>query len=847
MSNQARTTVPHPPEALALSGEDTPRRQYMTQTILAMMSAALLVFSLPIGLGALTGFFDFMPIIIMALIDVPVWLSWWLARQGQWRVGSVVAPGLMFGLGLYGSYLVGLATIFVMFYALAIFLAAILLGNRAMWFMLVLSLVAHVGLGVTHDRGPLVDWLPSIITFSGALLGFSLLQWFSSTQMQRALARTQATAAQLRAEVEERQRVAEALRQSEEQYRLLADNVTDVIWRMDLGMHVTYVSPSVEKLNGWKPEEWATLSPEDFLPPASLVTAFQALQTALDHHVAAPQDELRATRLEIEQRRRDGTLVWTEVASRLLIDENGEPQGIIGVTRNIDDRRRAEQALRERQHFVQRILDAEPGIVYIHDLSANRNVYANQEMTALLGYLPAEAQAWDEIALANLLHPDDAPRVAAYHAQLVTMGEDEVREVEFRVRSKAGPWVWLHSRDTAFARDEAGLVTQILGVAQDITQRRQSAEALRESEMMLHSLVESLPQNVYSKDSTGRFLFANQRYCTLQGTTLAALVGKTDWELHPPELAQKYLKDDRHVMESGQIVDLVEEHQPLGQDKFYVRVIKAPLYDAAGQIAGTLGVFWDITDQQQAAQEREYLIAELQVKNEELERFTYTVSHDLKAPLITIRGFLGLLEKDVVDGRADRVQSDMRRIVEATDKMQRLLNELLEMSRIGRIMNPPQSVPLAVIVREVLELVHGRIEAHGVKLEVASTLPMVYGDHARLIEVMQNLIDNACKFMGDQPEPRITIGQQGNDRDGKPIVFVRDNGSGIDPQYHEKVFGLFNKLDAKGEGTGVGLALVKRIIEVHGGRIWVESQGAGTGTTFYFSLPHPPLPDRVVA
>ncbi len=706
MSNQVKTMGPQLAEALPPGDEDTPCRQYMTQTILAMMSAVLLVFSLPIGLGALAGFFDFTPIVIMAVIDVPVWLSWWLARRGQWRVGRVVAPALMFGLGLYGSDSVGLATSFVMFYAITILLAAILLGNRAMWFMLILSLVAHVGLGVIHDGGPLVDWLPGFITFSGALLGFSLVQWLSNTQMQLALARTQATAAQLRAEVEERQRVAEVLRQSEEHYRLLADNVSDVIWRMDLGMHVTYVSPSVEKLHGWKPEEWATLSPKDFLPPAALAAAFQALQAALDHHAAAPHVEPQATQLEIEQRRRDGTLVWTEVASRLLIDENGEPQGIIGVTRNIDDRRRAEQALHE-------------------------------------------------------------------------------------------------------------------------------------SEMLLHSLLESLPQNVYSKDSAGRFLFANQRYCALQGTTLAALVGKTDWELHPPELAQKYLEDDRRVMESGQIIDLVEEHQPLGQDKFYVRVIKAPLYDAAGQIAGTLGIFWDITDQQKAAQEREYLITELQNKNEELERFTYTVSHDLKAPLITIRGFLGLLEKDVAGGQADRVRSDMRRIVEATDKMQRLLNELLEMSRIGRVMNPPQSVSLAVVVREALELVHGRIEAHGVQLEVASALPVVHGDHARLIEVVQNLIDNACKFMGDQPEPRITIGHAGTDRDGKPIVFVRDNGGGIDPQYHDRVFGLFNKLDATSDGTGVGLALVKRIVEVHGGRIWVESQGAGTGSTFYFTLPTP--------
>jgi signal transduction histidine kinase len=131
------------------------------------------------------------------------------------------------------------------------------------------------------------------------------------------------------------------------------------------------------------------------------------------------------------------------------------------------------------------------------------------------------------------------------------------------------------------------------------------------------------------------------------------------------------------------------------------------------------------------------------------------------------------------------------------------------------------------------------LEARGVQVAIAPDLPTVYGDRARLVEVVQNLVDNACKFMGDQAEPRIEIGQRGAqaDADGKPVLFVRDNGIGIEPQYQDRVFGLFNKLDAHTEGTGVGLALVKRIVEVHGGRIWVESQGVGKGSTFCFTLP----------
>jgi len=169
--------------------------------------------------------------------------------------------------------------------------------------------------------------------------------------------------------------------------------------------------------------------------------------------------------------------------------------------------------------------------------------------------------------------------------------------------------------------------------------------------------------------------------------------------------------------------------------------------------------------------------------------------------------------------------------------MQRLLSELLELSRIGRMMNPSVVVDFSHLANEAVELVNEQIRVRGVHVTIDRDLPSIKGDRARLLEVVQNLVDNAVKFMGIQPEPCIEIGQAGIDPEGKPILFVQDNGIGIDPQYHERIFGLFNKLDAQTEGTGIGLALVKRIVEVHGGRIWVESEGAGKGTRFLFTLP----------
>jgi signal transduction histidine kinase len=242
----------------------------------------------------------------------------------------------------------------------------------------------------------------------------------------------------------------------------------------------------------------------------------------------------------------------------------------------------------------------------------------------------------------------------------------------------------------------------------------------------------------------------------------------------------------------------------------------------------------ELTERRRAEVERERLIAELEFKNAELERFTYTVSHDLKSPLITIKGFLGFLEQDIARGNAERIKGDIAFITDAADKMYQLLSELLELSRIGWRANPPQSVSMTELAQEAANLITGQLAERGVQLDITPDMPTVFGDRSRLTEVFQNLISNAAKYMGDQPQPRVEVGVRQDD--AQTVFYVRDKGVGIEPQYHDKVFELFEKLDSQSEGTGIGLAIVKRIIETHGGRIWVESSGAGHGSTFYFTL-----------
>jgi len=381
-------------------------------------------------------------------------------------------------------------------------------------------------------------------------------------------------------------------------------------------------------------------------------------------------------------------------------------------------------------------------------------------------------------------------------------------------------------------------------------QRKDAEDALRENEVKFRTLIENLSEGILLLDEQGIVIEWNPAQASIAEMTREEVVGKSIWDIQfqltpegqrTPEFYEKMKQMSQQILASGEFT-------------YFNRPVAGPIQSASGTIKHILqtsfpissqngyrigSVMRDITSQEQAEVDRNNLIAELKSKNAELEQFTYTVSHDLKAPIVTIRGFLGLLEKDALSGKIELMKKDISRITNATEKMQRLLIELLELSRIGRVLNPPRQVPFEQIVRDALASVHGRLTAHGVTVDVKKDLPIVFVDQTRINQVVQNLLDNSAKFMGGQTNPRIEIGTEAMDKDGKPILYVKDNGIGIAAEYLNTVFGLFQKLDPAIDGTGIGLVLVKRIIEVHGGRIWIESQGLNHGTTVYFTLPVP--------
>ena len=377
----------------------------------------------------------------------------------------------------------------------------------------------------------------------------------------------------------------------------------------------------------------------------------------------------------------------------------------------------------------------------------------------------------------------------------------------------------------------AGLAA-LLWVALLRREIRQATEQLQISEERLRLALEAAGQGLYDLNLLTGETIVNADYARMLGYDPAKFrETNAAWRerLHPDDRDAVYQVFQHYV--AGQRNEYrVEFRQRTRQGswKWVLSLGRIVARDEHGAPTRMLGTHTDINALKETEQE-------LQAKNTEMERFLYTVSHDLKSPVVTIKGFLEVLEMDLHDDHAANVERDLGYLHVAADRMARLLEEVLEMSRVGRTFSKKEQNSYNDLVDEAVGMVKGAITLRQVEVTIARSSLILRGDRDRLVEIWQNLVENAVKYMGEQPAPQIDIGLE--ERDGEVIFFVRDNGIGINPQYHDRIFGLFDKLDPDSDGSGLGLALVKRIIELCQGRIWVESAGNGEGSCFYFTLP----------
>ena len=362
---------------------------------------------------------------------------------------------------------------------------------------------------------------------------------------------------------------------------------------------------------------------------------------------------------------------------------------------------------------------------------------------------------------------------------------------------------------------------------------RRAQEELETARARYFELYELAPVGYFVLNEEGLILEANLRAATMFGTPRGELLKSplTSWIF--PADQDIYYRHRNELFRTGEPQACELRLVKKDGGPFWARV-EATAAESPDGASICQAVLSDITEGRLAEEEILQKTVALQEINDELTRFSFSVSHDLKSPLVTIQTFLGHLGQDLGSHKTALIEKDLGYIRNAADQMTKLLDELLELSRVGRVANSPVEIPLQKVVNEALDLVAGRIVERGVTVSVTAEQVHLIGDHPRLVEVFQNLVDNAVKYMGDQAAPRIEIGVDGSG--GETVLFVRDNGIGIEPLHQPKLFKLCGKLDPSSEGSGFGLALVKRIVEVHGGRIWVESTGSGQGATFRFTL-----------
>jgi len=626
--------------------------------------------------------------------------------------------------------------------------------------------------------------------------------------------------------VTERKKAAEALRESMQRLQTVVTGAPIVLYSFD--RHGVFTLSEGRGLTGLGLRPGQIVGQTVFEVYGDQPKAIAALRRALAGETFTEELSFPA----------GGTFEASHIALR---DEAGAYNGTIGVLVDITERKRVEEALRESEERFRSLVESSPDWVWGIDPNGVYN-YASPRCRDLLGYEPSEILGRSPL---DFMPAEEVERVKSEFVSTFQAHHPLV-QFENTNRHKDGRLVVLETNGVPVF-DASGAFRGYRGIDRDITERKRAEEAAASEHALLRAVIDLLPDGIYLKDPDSRFLIVNRALARRLGKESAAeVLGLRDEELFPPQAAADYRADELAVLAGAEIREKEETVAFPNGEKLTILTTKVPFRNSQGAITGVLGTGHDITVRILAEQQIQKLNEELEQRveertaqlaaaNKELEAFAYSVSHDLRAPLRSIDGFTRILTEDyagVLDAEGHRVCGV---ILNNTRRMGQLIDDLLTFSRFGRTEMQWRPIDMEALARTAFHELKTPEKRGPIDIRVGP-MPAAVGDPNLLRQVWINLLSNAVKFTGKREQAVIEVG--GESRGRESVYWVRDNGVGFDMQYTAKLFGVFERLHSQKEfeGTGVGLAIVQRVIHRHGGRVWAEA-AVDRGATFSFSLP----------
>jgi PAS domain S-box-containing protein len=495
--------------------------------------------------------------------------------------------------------------------------------------------------------------------------------------------------------------------------------------------------------------------------------------------------------------------------------------------------------------FIKQVVDSSPNILYLFDLQEQRNVYANREITVLLGYTPEQIQAMGTNFIQELMHPDDQRRLLpTYFDNLNASQEGEIFEFEYRMKQANGEWRWLYSREVVFSRDAQGVVQQAIGTAQDISDRKR----LEQEQAQVIAILEASTDYIGMADTAGKVIWTNT-----QGRQIfslhdldSAVSFKHFSSCYPPwALAKIQSEGLPTAIATGSwygetaILDAAGQEIPTAQ---MILAHKSP----EGEVELFSTILRDIRVSKEYEHQLERSNAELQRATRLKDEFLATMSHELRTPLNAILGMSESLQEEVYGALNDRQQKAIKTINGSGEHLLALINDILEISTIaaGQLELKMVEVDVSQLCAASLSLVQPQALLKNIQIttNLAANLDLMMMDERRMRQVLINLLENAVKFTPDQGRITLRVELEPT-ANGKLICFsIADTGIGIAAADLPRLFQPFTQVDGslnrQYEGTGLGLALVKAIVELHGGLVTVTSE-LGQGSCFSCKIPYP--------